>query len=150
VTAGTSASTGRPERGRREARDGWLMDGRCSALRRDGSRCSAPAQPGKATCWGHDPELIAKRQEGRRKGGYGKSNAARARKQLIDGALSPAELEGLLGVTLKAVLAGSKEPGVGNAVANLARAAIAVRESAALEDRVADLQRQVDDLLRAG
>ena len=43
-------------------------------------------------------------------------------------------------MALRAVLAGKIEPGVGNAVANLARAAVAVREATELEARLAELE----------
>ena len=62
---------------------------------------------------------------------------------MVDGALSPAELEGLLGVTLRAVLNGHKEPAIGNAIANLARAAVAVRDSVAVDERLAELERRI-------
>jgi len=63
---------------------------------------------------------------------------------MVDAALTPREIEGYISMALRAVLAGKIEPGVGNAVANLARAAVAVREATELEARLAELE------LRAG
>jgi hypothetical protein len=55
-------------------------------------------------------------------------------------ALSPAELQGFVAVALRGVMTGSIAPGVGNAVASLARAAVAVREATELEQRLAALE----------
>ena len=78
--------------------------------------------------------------EARRKGGQAKSNRARARKQLAATALTPAELEGVLGLTITQVLSGAKPPGVGSAIAALARASIAIREAGEIEERLAALE----------
>jgi hypothetical protein len=78
--------------------------------------------------------------EARRKGGKAKSNRARARKQLVSTAMSPAELEGVIGLTITQVLAGKISPGIGNAVASLARASVAIRETVDLEIRVTNLE----------
>ena len=67
--------------------------------------------------------------------------ASRAgRKQLINAAMTPAELEGIIGMTITQVLSGAKSPGIGNAVASLARASIAIREATELEQRVSELE----------
>jgi hypothetical protein len=55
-------------------------------------------------------------------------------------AMTPAEIQGYVAVALRGVLTGSITPGVGNAVAALARAAVAVREATELEQRLADLE----------
>jgi len=81
--------------------------------------------------------------EARRKGGQAKSNKARARKAMVNGSLSPAELEGLLGITMHAVFNGAKEPAIANAIANLARAAVVVRDAVAVDERLADLERRL-------
>jgi hypothetical protein len=52
------------------------------------------------------------------------------------------ELRGLVGLTIKGVLAGRVEPGIGNCVANLSRSYIVITEAAATEA----LQAQVDEL----
>ncbi len=80
--------------------------------------------------------------EARRKGSKAKSNRARARKQLTSTAMTPAELEGVIGLTITQVLAGAKAPGIGNAGAALARASIAIREATELEERLAALEAQ--------
>ena len=115
------------------------MDGRCTATNKDGRPCSA--QPWRdSLCRWHHPELEAERQAGRRKGGANKSNKARARRQMVDAALTPAELQGYVAVALTGVLVGRYSPGQASAVAALARAAVSVREATTLEERIADLE----------
>jgi len=62
---------------------------------------------------------------------------------VVDGTLSPAELEGLLGITMSAVFNGAKEPAVANAIANLTRAAVAVRDAIEVDERLAELERRL-------
>src|SRR5215204_6589169 len=112
---------------------------RCSATNANGSPCGAQAQHNGLCRW-HDPIRVAEMAEARRKGGQAKSNKARARKAMADGVLTPAELEGLIGITINAVFNGAKEPAIANAIANLARAAVAVREAVAVDERLAALE----------
>jgi hypothetical protein len=84
--------------------------------------------------------LAAERDAGRRKGGVERSNQSRARKQYANGALAPIEVQGLIGLTLRAVMAGQMTPGQGTAVAALARAAMSVREASETEERLAELE----------
>jgi hypothetical protein len=59
---------------------------------------------------------------------------------MLDGALSPLEVQGLLGVVMRGVLDATVSPGQATAIAAVARAAVAVREVAELEQRLADLE----------
>ncbi len=116
------------------------MVGKCKATNAAGAPCSAtPARP-SGWCWFHDPELTAERDAGRRKGGQERSNQARARKRLPENVMSPIEIQGLLSVTLRGVIAGRIEPGVANAAANLGRAIVAVREATITEERLTELE----------
>jgi hypothetical protein len=117
------------------------MDGKCTATNKSGAACSAQAWKDQLCRW-HHPDLEAKRAEGRRKGGQNKSNAARAKKELPAGVMTNAELRGLVGLTIKGVLDGRIEPGIGNSVAALSRAYVAVTEAGAVET----LQSQVGEL----
>ena len=117
------------------------MQKRCKATKHDGSPCNGVPFKGGPYCWFHDPAESARRAEGRRLGGAARSNHRRARKQLVDAAMTPAELEGIIGMTITQVLSGTKSPGIGNAVASLARASIAIREATELEQRVSELKR---------
>ena len=116
--------------------------GRCRGVTRDGSPCAAKPRPGADRCPWHDQDLAAKRREWSQRGSAARSNAARAKKGLPAGVLTNEELRGLVGVTIKRVLAGAAEPAIGNSVAALARAYVAVAEAGALEE----LGRRLDDL----
>ena len=118
-----------------------MLSGRCAATTQSGTPCNAQPVRLSGFCWWHDPATDAERQGGRRLGGKGKSNAARAKRGYADGALTPAEVEGLIGTTLTGVLAGRVTPGQAQAVASLARAAVAVREAGEVEERLAALER---------
>lgn len=118
------------------------MASQCLGQNRNGGPCSGtPGADGY--CMWHSPARQVEREEWRRRGGQRRSNASRARKAMADGALSPAEIEGVLGLTMKAVLNGSKDPAIGNAIANLARAAVAVREAVAVDERLGELERKI-------
>jgi len=93
-------------------------------------------------CYWHSPLTASERAEARRRGGQNRSNAARAKKELPAGVMTNDELRGLVGLTIKGVLAGRVEPGIGNSVAALSRAYVAVTEAGAVET----LQAQVDEL----
>ena len=115
---------------------------RCRALTRDGDPCNAKPRPGSDWCPWHDADLSARRSEWSRRGGVGRSNKRRAAKQLPEEVLTPAALQGLLGRTLRDLLAGKAEPGVANAAANLGRAIVAVREATEVEARLAELEQR--------
>ncbi len=117
---------------------------RCAAIAASGQPCSAVPRPGRPFCLWHDPEATEARREISRKGGQGRSNRARTRKQLGTDALSMPEVAGLLSLTLRGVIAGRFEPGVGNSVASLARALTAVHEATELEDRIAALEQAAE------
>jgi|GEM_PF-1042721 len=118
------------------------MDAQCIALTRGGQPCSAgPVRP-SGYCYWHDPALLEQRLTDRQRGGAARSNVARARKQIADAVLTPGDIQGLLGATLRGVIAGRTEPGIGNAAANLARALVAVREATDVETRLAALEAQ--------
>ncbi len=116
------------------------MAAMCEATAASGQSCSAPARPGRRWCVWHDADAVAERREMSRKGGAARSNKSRVRKQYVDGILSPAELEGLIGTTLKGVLMGKIAPGQAQAVASLARAAMSVREASEIEERLRSLE----------
>jgi hypothetical protein len=53
---------------------------------------------------------------------------------------------GFVSLSIKGVLAGRVEPGVGNAIANLARAFVTVAGVAEFEQQLAELRRDVADI----
>lgn len=115
-------------------------DERCVATTKDGKPCAARPRPGSDRCPWHDEALSVRRREWSARGGKGKSNAARAKKELPAGVMTNDELRGLVGLTIRGVLAGRVEPGVGNSVANLSRAYVAITEAGELEERLQALE----------
>ncbi len=123
-----------------KARDARMKPERCAAIAKDGRPCHARPVDGGGLCAWHSPAWAAKRREWSQKGGVQRSNQSRARKQYEAGTLSPSEVQGLLGTTLRAVISGQIAPGQGQAVAALARAAMTVREASEVEERLTTLE----------
>jgi len=117
------------------------MDTHCIAIRKTGEPCKGSPLAGRPYCFSHDPELAEQRAEGRAQGGYGKSNSARARKRLRGLAMDPIDVNGLLSDCLLKVAAGEMDPGVGQAVASMSRALMAVQETSLLAEQVQELER---------
>jgi len=115
---------------------------RCRATTVTGSPCSAQPIRGDGYCYWHSPDLAVEREEARRRGGRGKSNKARARRQLPAEAMSAEEVHAWLGIVFKRVIGGAMEPGVATAAANVARAMVVVREAGAVDA----MQGRLDDL----
>jgi len=113
---------------------------RCQATAANGQPCSAKPRPGRPLCLWHDPEADEKRREISRKGGAARSNAAKARKQLPANVLTASEWQDLVGTVAKGVITGKLSPGVGQAVASLARAHRDLAELGRLEEQVAALE----------
>ena len=110
---------------------------RCTATRRDGQPCAAPALPGERFCFVHHPGRAEEQRAGREKGGRGKATAARA------GKMVPAVLRPVLDTLLAALdetKAGTLDPRRATALGGLARAIVAVYQVGALEERVAALE----------
>ncbi len=114
---------------------------RCQATTKSGKPCSATVVADGMCAW-HAPSWAEKRRQWSAEGGRKRSNRARAAKDLPAGVMTNDELRGLVGLTIKGVLAGRVEPGIGNSVAALSRAYVAVTEAGAVET----LQAQVDEL----
>ena len=114
------------------------MDGKCTATNKNGTACRAAAWRDQLCRW-HHPALEEARTEGRRKGGLGKSNAARAKKQL---ALSSDDLLASLSRAMIRVEAGVLAPGPANALGSLARAMNEIRKTAEFERRITELEQR--------
>jgi len=112
---------------------------KCSAIAKSGSRCDRPALAGGAFCLMHSPDHAEMRREASRKGGRARSNQARAAKAM-PAALTGDELLALLSACLRRVEAGTLEAGPANAIAGLAKAITAIRESTDTEARLAELE----------
>ncbi len=113
----------------------------CKATTAAGSPCSAqPLRKDGYSFW-HSPEVATERAEARRRGGEHRSNRVRAAKT-VPVAMSTDDLLGTLSEAIRRVEAGELEPGVVNAMANLARAMNAIRESSEVEQRLRDLEQR--------
>lgn len=114
----------------------------CKGQNAAGAPCSAQPVRADGYCYWHSPATAEERAEARRRGGFNKSNKARAAKA-AEG-MSLAEIDRLLAVALKGTLTGRLTPGQGTAAAAIARAMVTVREAHTLED----LTQRLDELER--
>ena|SRR5437868_4542712 len=115
---------------------------RCSHTKADGTRCRAPALPGKAKCVFHDPSTAADRAEGRRRGGVTRSRpAATLPPETPDLPLrTVADVVRLVGETINHVRAGRLAANVGNCLFVGAGMLLKALEVGQLEERVAALE----------
>ena len=108
----------------------------CSATRRDGLPCRAPATIGPH-CIGHAPSLADKRRQGRQRGGHNKARIARLGKLVPPRLIAVYDhLEEALGQVHK----GELSPQQATAMAALAGAMVRVLTSGELEERVRRLE----------
>ncbi len=119
------------------------MDTRCIRPTKAGKPCSA-AHYKDGYCRWHHPDLEAKRQAERIAGGRAKGNAARAKKRLAGQVLTIGELDALLCSALTDVSTGTLEPGVGSAMAGIAKTITSIRAAAVLENRLSALEARVE------
>lgn len=111
---------------------------RCQAVAKSGKPCGATVVADGMCAW-HAPSWADRRRQWSATGGRKRANRERAKKQVPE-ALTPAELQGYIAVTLKGTLSGRISLGIANAVASLTRAAVAVREATEVEERLAALE----------
>ncbi len=116
------------------------MATQCQGTNRTGELCSAHVDDGQTWCRWHDPARATERAEWSRKGGAARSNKARARKQLADAVLSIDDLDALLCSALVRVAGGRLEPGVGSAMATIAKTITGIRTAGDLERRLERLE----------
>jgi hypothetical protein len=126
---------------------------RCTAIKKDGSRCSKDAEPGKDRCWSHDP---ANEQERRRIA----SRGGRASTAVLAERRGPAaeeirELKDELRTLARNVKEGEVPPPVGTALNQIYNTLLRAmdqerrtRESGELEERLAALEERAS--LRRG
>lgn len=116
------------------------MATKCAGFTNAGKPCQGTPLPGRTLCFVHDPAMAERRQQGAVKGGRGKSAKVRARRQLRDSVMAPNDVAGLLSISMQKVATGVMEPGVGTALASMAKALMSVQETAELEGRLAALE----------
>lgn len=117
------------------------MAERCQAVTRSGKPCSATVVADGMCAW-HVPSWAERRRQWSAEGGRKRSNRARAAKDLPAGVMTNDELRGLVGLTIKGVLAGRVEPGIGRAVFDGARTYVAITEATELEERLTALEQR--------
>ncbi len=108
----------------------------CRGKNAEGKPCGATTQVGRAWCMWHDPEREAERAEWRAQGGRARSHRSTAARELRKYATDMNSLRGTLFLTLKRVSDGELEPSVGNSMATIARAIVAVSQATDLEERL--------------
>jgi hypothetical protein len=113
---------------------------RCPATTKEGKPCSATPRPGRGYCLWHDPTAAAERSANARKGGQSRSNLARLKRALPTETLDFRDVQGVLGAVLRDLLAGTLDPPVANAAANVARAFAAIAQAGEMEDRLRELE----------
>jgi hypothetical protein len=107
---------------------------RCRATNANGAPCEAQPVRADGYCYWHSPQTAAEREANRRKGGHNRSNVQRAKRRYGTAPLSTDDLRELLAETLRRALAGSIDPPLANAIANLSRVALAANEASAVSD----------------
>jgi hypothetical protein len=114
--------------------------GRCTATTRAGKPCSAQARPGTRVCLWHDAEAAEERRHNAAKGGQARSNLSRLKRSLPTESLTFGDVQGVLGAVLRDLLAGTLDPPVANAAANVARAFAAIAQAGEMEERLRELE----------
>jgi hypothetical protein len=107
----------------------------CTAVKRNGGRCTLPANGPQGLCWAHDPANAEKRRRGASRGGKAKANR------------EIAAIKGQLEDLVRDVLAGDLETGraaVANQLINTRLRAVElerkIRETEELEARIEALE----------
>jgi antitoxin (DNA-binding transcriptional repressor) of toxin-antitoxin stability system len=99
------------------------LSARCTATKRNGERCTLPANGPHGLCWAHDPANAEKRRRGASRGGKGKANG------------DIRDLKRRISEVIDAVLEGSQERG---------RAAVAIQGFTALRS-VLEQERKIKE-----
>jgi len=113
---------------------------KCLGTNRDNGPCSATPRPGRDYCQWHAPDLAADRARWQAEGGRAKSNANRARKQVLAAGLELDDIHRILCKVLLDVVTLQTEPGVGTAAATIARSIATIRQASDLEARIVALE----------
>jgi hypothetical protein len=109
----------------------------CQATKRDGSPCRSQVLSDASFCFTHSPTRADERAEARRRGGQGRSSAARLRRLVPPRLVSVYDA---LEAALTDVRSGEITPQQGQAMAAIARALAAVLQAGELEQRLRDLE----------
>ncbi len=110
----------------------------CRATRRDGEPCRAKAAP-SGYCFGHDPDLARRHEEGRSAGGRNRATAARVA-ALLQGDGEVCDVLSLLKTALVETYAGALDARSAGALASLSNALVRLHEIGTLELRIKALE----------
>jgi len=110
----------------------------CRATRRDGEPCRAKAGP-SGYCFGHDPGLAQRHEEGRSMGGRNRATVARVGK-LFQGDGEIVDVLSLLKTALVETYAGALDARAAGALASLSNALVRMHEIGTLELRIKVLE----------
>lgn len=113
----------------------------CAATTAAGRPCRARPRPGTPWCFAHDPSLAEVRADARRRGGANRAAVVRLTDRMP--ATVAALVEDVL-ASLADVRAGRMEPARGQAVASLARAALAAYQAEDVERRLDAIEQHLD------
>lgn len=112
---------------------------RCRHTKTDGSQCGGFATSSSLYCFAHDPELVEKRKEARRKGGNaGKIEPNPAAQEMPVRTVE--DVLGLMEATINDVRTGRVDVKVANAVGYLANVSLKVIQASELEARMDALE----------
>ena len=121
------------------------MTDRCTAIKKDGSRCSKEVESGKNRCWSHDPANEEERRRIASRGG--KASTAVLAERRGPAAQEIHELKDDLRALAKDVKEGEVPPPVGTALNQIYNTLLRAmdqerrtRETAELEERLATLE----------
>ncbi len=113
-----------------------MTNSACQSTRRDGTQCRETPTP-SGHCFAHDSALQERTANGRRSGGFNKSNARRAAKTL------PADMRALAAQLMQGISechTGELDPKRLSAMGTAAGAVVRIHEVAETEQRLAALE----------
>lgn len=116
------------------------MSRQCAAITQAGRRCPNFAVLDSDKCVAHEPRMKEKIAAGRHKGGKGKSNAARARKAILQ---DLRDVSDVLLQSIRETESGAMSPGKATALATLARAYVAVHEAGLIDSRIDAIEKKI-------
>lgn len=123
----------------------------CSAVRRDGSPCSAPRVLGSTLCWAHEPALHEKRDDARRT--RRKAPTAATQRATRARPADAARMAVLIEEAIEAVRAGTLTASRAQAISALARSwatlAPSVQGQKQLAERLDRIEEMADGKLRS-
>ena len=118
----------------------------CIATKLNGEPCTRWVVRNSSYCISHAPEYAEKRAEGSKRGGYNRANIRRLSK------LFPTRLIPIwerLERALEETHSGELDPRIATALAQLARAMVAVLQAGEVEQRLRHLEETLDEQSRA-